>query len=44
MKIHSFPHLLHCNILLFLVTRDRLKALNLLQDIEHSLLINEADG
>lgn len=43
METHSFPHLSHCNILIFLMTEDRLKALNLLQYMEQSLLINETD-
>lgn len=43
MEMHGFSHLSHCNILIFLMTGDRLKALNLLQYMEQSLLINETD-
>lgn len=43
MEMHNFSHLSHCNILIFLMTGDRLKALNLLQYMEQSLLINETD-
>lgn len=41
MEMHSFSHLSHCNVLIFLMTRDGLTALNLLQYMEQSLLVNE---
>lgn len=43
MEIHSFFFLSHCNILIFLMTGDRLKALNFLRYMEQSLLVNETD-